>query len=85
MGTEAVYGRRPSQIAASIQMLLDHEELTLQEPDVVTAALEHYRKRPTLEFSDCLVLELTRKGGHVPLGTFDRDLAGLPDVALVGR
>jgi len=28
-------------------------------------------------FSDCLVLAIARKAGHVPLGTFDRNLAKL--------
>ena len=27
--------------------------------------------------SDCLMLEVARKAGHLPLGTFDRDLAKL--------
>jgi predicted nucleic acid-binding protein len=43
----------------------------------VAAALEQYRKRPALEFSDCLILETARKAGHLPLGTFDRNLAKL--------
>jgi predicted nucleic acid-binding protein len=30
-----------------------------------------------LGFSDCLVLEIARQAGHLPLGTFDRDLAKL--------
>ncbi len=30
-----------------------------------------------LGFSDCLVLESARKAGHIPLGTFDRQLAKL--------
>jgi predicted nucleic acid-binding protein len=58
-------------------MLLKHKDLTLQDPDVVAAALGHYRKRPALSFSDCLVLEIARKAGHSPLGTFDRELAKL--------
>jgi len=29
-------------------------------------------------FSDCLLLELARKAGHLPLGTFDRNLSKLP-------
>ena len=44
---------------------------------VVAAALVHYRNRPSLGFSDCLVLEIARKAGHVPMGTFDRTLAKL--------
>ena len=31
-------------------MLLAHEHLTLQDADVVSAALAHFRKKPTLRF-----------------------------------
>ena len=70
----AVYERRPAEIALAIDMRLVHQDLTLQDADVVSAALEHFRKRPALGFSDCLLLEAARKAGHLPLGTFDRDL-----------
>ena len=73
----SVYERRPAAIATAVDMLLNHEHLTLQDPDAVAAAVEHFRKRPALGFSDCLVLEVARKAGHVPLGTFDRNLAKL--------
>jgi predicted nucleic acid-binding protein len=43
----------------------------------VAAALEQYRNRPALGFSDCLILETARKAGHLPLGTFDRNLSKL--------
>jgi predicted nucleic acid-binding protein len=33
-----------------------------------------------VEFSDCLVLEIARKAGHLPVGTFDRDFAKLADM-----
>lgn len=71
---DTVFNRGPAQIATAIDMLLSHESLTLQEPEVVEAALTLYRKRPTLGFSDSMVLEVARKAGHVPLGTFDRGL-----------
>jgi predicted nucleic-acid-binding protein len=74
---DAVYERTAEQIAAAIDMLLNHEHLTMQDADVVTAAIENFRKRPGLGFSDCLVLEIARKAGHLPLGTFDRDFAKL--------
>jgi hypothetical protein len=32
------------------------------------------RLKPTLGFSGCLTLELARKAGHLPLGTFDPTL-----------
>ena len=46
---------------------------------MVAAAIERFRKRPSLGFSDCLVLETARKVGNLPLGTFDRELAKLDD------
>jgi predicted nucleic acid-binding protein len=54
-----------------------HRDLTVQDADVVAAALIHFRKKPNLGFSDCLVLEIARKAGHVPLGTFDGKLGKL--------
>src|ERR1700753_1131086 len=74
---DTVYERTAEQIVAAIERLLNHKELTLQDAEVVTAALAHFRKRPALGFSDCLVLETARKAGHIPLGTFDRNLAKL--------
>ena len=77
---DAVYDRAPEQIASAIDMLLNHKDLTIQDAEVVTTALGHFRKQPTLGFSDCLVLEIARKAGHTPLGTFDRALAKLDGV-----
>lgn len=73
----AVYGLTHAEIATAIDMLSNHRDLTLQEPDSVAAALERYRSRPALGFSDCLILETARKAGHLPLATFDRNLAKL--------
>ncbi|OGA68815.1 MAG: PIN domain-containing protein [Betaproteobacteria bacterium RIFCSPLOWO2_12_FULL_68_20] len=74
---EAVYDQGASDIATAIEMLLNHKDLTLQDPEIVATALERFRARPALGFSDCLMLEIARKAGHLPLGTFDRDLAKL--------
>lgn len=73
----AAYELDDAKIAIAVDMLLNHKWLTLQDPDVITAALEHYRHKPKLGFSDCLILEIARKAGHVPLGTFDRGLSRL--------
>ncbi len=73
----SAYESSHAQVATAIEMLLDHANLSLQDPDVVRHALENYRRRPSLGFSDCLVLEIARKAGHVPLGTFDRGLGKL--------
>jgi predicted nucleic-acid-binding protein len=73
----AVYELTPPEIATAVEMLLHHKDLTIQDADTVAAALEHYRQRPALGFSDCLILEVARKAGQLPLGTFDRDLGKL--------
>lgn len=73
----SVYDLGPATIATAVEMLLNHRDLSLQDADVVAAALAHFRKRPKLGFSDCLMLEVARKAGHVSLGTFDRELSKL--------
>jgi predicted nucleic-acid-binding protein len=73
----SVYELTHPEIGTAVEMLLHHRDLTIQDSDTVAAALEHCRRRPALGFSDCLILEVARKAGHVPLGTFDRDLGKL--------
>ncbi len=72
-----VYRRSPGELADLIGVLLDHEELILQDSEAVAAALDMFRARPSLGFSDCLMLALAREYGHLPLGTFDRGLTKL--------
>ena len=74
---DTVYERSAVELATALEMLLNHQSLTIQEPDVVTAALDLFRAKSSLGFSDCLMLQPARKAGHLPLGTFDRDLAKL--------
>lgn len=38
----------------------------------VAAAVALFRQWPKVGFSDCLMVEVARKAGHTPLGTFDR-------------
>jgi len=77
---DAVYEVGADQICSALEMLLNHQRLTLQDSDVVSAALEEFRQHPGVGFSDYLVLELARKAGHLPLGTFDRALSKASDV-----
>ena len=77
---ESVYELDAERRALAVDMLLNHQSLTLQDPDVVTSALAHFRQKPSLAFSDCLVLEIARKAGQLPLGTFDRNLGKLDGV-----
>ena len=74
---DAVYARTAKQLIAALDLLLVHESLVLQDADVVAGALANFRARPALGFSDCLVLEIARKAGHLPLVTFDKTLARL--------
>jgi predicted nucleic-acid-binding protein len=74
---DSVYDRTREDIAKAVEMLLNHEHLTLQDQDVVEAAVEKFRRHRGVTFSDALVLEIARKSGHIPLGTFDRNLAKL--------
>ncbi len=75
----SVYELNPVGVATAVEMLLSHKSLSLQDSEVVEAALKHFRKKPSVGFSDCLVLEIARKSGHLPLGTFDKDLGKLAD------
>ena len=77
---DSVFELDKARIALAIEMLLNHQNLVIQDPDVVQAALKHYRKRSKVGFSDCMVLEVARKSGHGPLGTFDRQLRKLDGV-----
>jgi predicted nucleic-acid-binding protein len=72
---ENVYDLDPARIATAIAMLLNHQHITVENADVASEALQQFRKKPSLGFSDCLILEVARKAGHLPLGTFDRELA----------
>lgn len=71
---DSLYGRRPLEIAGAIEMLLEHQSLSVQDPEVVQAAVVGLRATHAVGFSDHLILSIARKAGHLPLGTFDRRL-----------
>lgn len=77
---DSVYGMPREKMSMAIDMLLNHQELTVQDADVVVAALQHFRGKVSVDFSDCLVLEIARRAGHTPVGTFDRQFAKLAGV-----
>jgi predicted nucleic-acid-binding protein len=82
---DAVYERTPKQLIAALDLLLTHESLVLQDADVVAAAVAQFRAKPKLGFSDCLVLEIARKAGHLPLATFDKTLGQVAGTITVTR
>jgi predicted nucleic acid-binding protein len=71
---DSVYKLSSIDQAAAIEMLLSHQQLTVQDRETIGAALALFRIKPSLGISDCLMLEIARKAGHLPLGTFDRNL-----------
>ena len=77
---DSVFELSRKQLSTAVDMLLNHRDLVVQDPEVVAAALARFRRRPKLGFSDCMVLESARKAGHVPLATFDKELSKLDDV-----
>jgi predicted nucleic-acid-binding protein len=72
---KSTYGLTPAELIKTLDSVLDNSRLVLQETAAVMAALDEFRRQPALGFPDCLILELARKAGHLPLGTFDSALA----------
>jgi predicted nucleic-acid-binding protein len=77
---DSVFELPHKQLVTAVNMLLNHRDLVVQDPEMVAAALARFRRRPKLGFSDCMALESARKAGHVPLATFDKELSKLDDV-----
>lgn len=73
----SVYAFDAARIVTSVEGLLENDAVALQQPEVVRDALAGFRRSPRIDFSDYLILETARRAGHLPLGTFDRDLAKL--------
>ncbi len=73
VGPPELYDLNSSELARAVAMLLDHRNLVVQDSETVAQALALFRSRPSPGFSDCLMLHLARKAGHLPLGTFDRN------------
>ncbi|MFN0061953.1 MAG: PIN domain-containing protein [Myxococcaceae bacterium] len=76
---EAVYKLDRVRLATAVHMLLNHRSLVIQDSEVCSAALNHFKAHQRVGFSDCLILEIARKAGHVPVGTFDQVLSRLPN------
>jgi len=73
----SVYGLGRAEVGAAVDILVNHAQLTIEDAEVAAAALQQYHQTAAVGFSDCLVLEVARKAGHLPLGTFDRELGRL--------
>lgn len=73
---------RPA-LAKVVALLLEHESLALESPELVRNALLEFESSTNIGFSDCLILAGARAQGHVPLGTFDKRFSKLDDVDLL--
>ncbi len=73
---ESAYGLGHREVATVVGMLMEHDRITLQDEDSVRRALSAFQKAAA-GFSDCLIVEVARKAGHLPVGTFDKALARL--------
>lgn len=80
---QSVYDRTRHEIIRAVEILLSNESVILQEPEVVSIALNLFTENKGVSFSDCLMLSLARKAGHTPLGTFDSKLARLDGAELI--
>ena len=74
---ESYYSFTREQLFLFIETTTLHPNLRVQDSDVVEAALANFIIHKKLSFTDCIVLEIARKAGHTPLGTFDKALGKL--------
>lgn len=77
----SVYDVNATGIATAVGMLMEHDQLALQDRDVVERALLEFNQHPSIAFADCLIVQIARKVGHRAIGTFDRSMARLDDVS----
>jgi predicted nucleic-acid-binding protein len=75
-----VYGLTHAELVRTIESLLVHAQFVLQDADAVAAALVHFKRSSKNGFSDYFILELARKNGHTPFGTFVKALAKIEGV-----
>ena len=77
----SVYNLSGNGIATAVGMLMEHDQLALQDRDVVEKALQDFKKHPSIGFADYLIVQIARKLGHRPIGTFDRSMSRPDDVS----
>ena len=80
-----VYNVNATGIATAVGMLMEHDQLALQDRDVVEKALLEFKQHPAIGFTDCLIVQIARKLGHRLVGTFDRSMSRLDDVNRLQR
>jgi len=71
---ESVYDRKKPQLVEALIRIIDNQDLALEDPEVARAALGLFQAKAKATFEDCVILEVARKAGHLPLATFDKAL-----------
>ncbi|MCY4664133.1 MAG: type II toxin-antitoxin system VapC family toxin [Acidimicrobiaceae bacterium] len=74
---ESTYGLSRQRIGTILDMLVEHDRLTLQDEDAVRRACALFARERAPGFSDCLIVEVACKAGHGPVGTFDKRMTRL--------
>jgi len=80
---DSVYGCGRSQLIEALKRIVDAKDLALEDPSVVRAALALYQSKGKVGFDDCMMLEIARRAGHLPLATFDKALGKTDGAQLV--
>ena len=62
----SLYDREPPALAQTVEFLLKHRDLTIQNAEVVEAALAHFRSRPSLGLCVQLPIHLYGKKELLP-------------------
>jgi len=75
---QSAYARKKADLVRAVELTLKNESLVVQEPEVVADALAMFESHNGVSFSDCMLLAVSKKAGHLPLGTFDAKFARLP-------
>ena len=79
---ERAYALSRGQQAKVVELLMEHQSLILEAPNILQKALEGFRNSSGVGFADCLVLASAQANGHTPLGTFDKKLARMNGVEI---
>src|SRR5207247_2884735 len=66
----SVYERKESVIATAVEMLLNHENLTIKDSENVSDALEKFRSLTTNGFTACILLEIALSADVILLYAF---------------
>ena len=72
---KSVYGLNRQRTETGVSMLVEHDRLTLQDEDIVRRAHATFARARSVEFSDCLGVEIARRAGYVPVGTLERKMS----------